>query len=115
MADMENRARDLTFLRMATVIQAFKEELMARNPIGVNAYAGYLDAAQAALEEIHYAELRNSTCDYAGSGMNNAHDICQIIPMQNACNKCVSLEYRRRLDLMAKVSIPAKQSRKRVS
>jgi hypothetical protein len=75
-------------------------------------YTGYLKAAQSALEEIHYAELKNPTCDNAGFGMNHPHDICQIIPMQNACNKCVSLEYRRRLDLMAKVSIPAKRNHK---
>lgn len=98
----------LTFQRMADVIHGIREEVQRRNPIGVNMYTPYLQAAEDALTEIHMGEKDNPTCDDAGgSGFrpNDPHDICQLIPLQNACNKCVSIEYRRRLDLMAKFAV----------
>lgn len=95
---------DMTFRRMSEVIKAFEQELSDRNPIGVNLYTPYLALAAAKMEEIHQAELTNPTCDNAGFRDNDSHAICSLIPMQNACNKCVGLEYRRRLDMLAKVT-----------
>ncbi len=67
---MSGTYKDATFEEMAGDVAWIWAELKRRNPIGVNAYAGYFRDAELALREIAVAERESPTCEPLGGPYN---------------------------------------------